>query len=270
MFEVVDQQSEPVEEVATSDLLAVVAGMGLTRISRHLEEREQRRCTRLFHLMTSPALPAIDEVLRLFDLSAEGAKQYGPAALPDLIHRGRRDFEDMLDGLLVGAHPPMANAARDVMELEWLLRDIVRDPGQLEVWANADEKTRRREFSPIAMRKRLAQVAHPGLDLPETPEYQVHSASLHVTPGREEIDERFENDPGPGVVFFWVHEILEHTRRLFVPMDQLLRIYSSGQWASAATDRFRLGWAFCAQVVNDHKAELPPGALPERVPRPRR
>jgi hypothetical protein len=83
-----------------------------------------------------------------------------------------------------------------------------------------------KEFKPAKVRDRLAAAEHPGEELPDIVEYQVHSEALHVTPAHAGAftGDGFRDGTDPGLVVFWLHEIFEHTRRVFLALDDLVAL----------------------------------------------
>jgi hypothetical protein len=142
-----------------------------------------------------------------------------------LIERASADFTTALEATLSGFEAVCIDAMRDVMEIEFLLRDFFFQPDNISKWLNADEKERNRQFRPAVLRQRYAaQIGEAPQDVSEAADYKAHSMSLHVSPaetglvyrGISQIDDYVRNDAP-----FW--EIFEHARRLLFAIHRLRR-----------------------------------------------
>jgi len=140
-----------------------------------------------------------------------------------LIARARGDFETALETTLAGLHAVVFDSMRDVMEIEFLLRDFVDNPGHMNEWLTVSDRKRREKFDPAMLRKRFAerQGSKPE-DMIEAKDYKAHSQYLHVTPYSNPFGSPgFVDDSHPGILgaYFW--ELLEHGRRLIFVIFRL-------------------------------------------------
>lgn len=163
-----------------------------------------------------------------------------------MISRARADFETAVEAGLTGLHGVVADAMRDVMEIEFLLRDFLHEPGHIEEWLNADERTRHNKFRPAILRQRQAQrlQVRPE-DMSEATDYRAHSTFLHVNPVRNPLgDKGFSSDQDPITADSWFQEIFEHARRLVLIIHELLTLSGSGETPDPATEltEFRRAW----------------------------
>jgi hypothetical protein len=149
--------------------------------------------------------------------------------IASLAARARADFVTALDALLSGFHAVAVDAMRDVMEIEFLLREFRHAPDKIKVWAQADFKQLNDQFRPAVLRQLHANgVGAKPQDLSEAADYKAHSSFLHVTPYQGIFG-------GPGIVAdnvpfatdgcFW--EIYEHARRLLFEFHALKRVVAA-------------------------------------------
>lgn len=134
-----------------------------------------------------------------------------------LVDRAVDDIDLGFESLLAGRHGLVGDAMRDVMEIEMLLRDFAGDKDRLERWLKSDDRTRRREYAPAVVRRRVAEDLYPGkaLDLPEAREYSAHSVALHPTPYRPLTGGReFCETTDPHTIHHLLGELVEHTARV--------------------------------------------------------
>jgi hypothetical protein len=165
-------------------------------------------------------LTHLEEVKRAFEARAE----LRPVAF--LAARARADFITAVEALLSGYHAVAVDAMRDVMEVEFLLREFRHKLDKISVWARADLKQLNDQFRPAVLRQLHAnRVSAKPQDLGEAVDYKAHSSSLHVTPYQGPFG-------GPGIVpdnvpfgadgCFW--EVFEHARRLLFELHSLKQV----------------------------------------------
>jgi hypothetical protein len=114
---------------------------------------------------------------------------------------------------------------RDVMEIEFLLREFVSEPSNISVWLSCSPQERHNQFRPAILRQREAR--RRGVqtkDLSDSTDYRGHSELLHVTPYHHPIVRRGLIEPSE---FFFgdalFAEIFEHGRRLLFEAHRLRR-----------------------------------------------
>jgi len=139
-----------------------------------------------------------------------------------LVWRARADFVTALEAFLSGFHSVVQDAMRDVMEIEFLIRDFVDKPTNIDRWLSREQP---KAFRPWTLRKRYADRLRCEVkDLPETGDYNAHSTFLHVNPDRSPFG-------GPGLcsdqdafsVDVCLFEIFEHALRLLLQLHALRR-----------------------------------------------
>lgn len=221
-----------------SDLLDAVAERGTTELAESLRRCAEMRERRLRWLLETDLVCAVEDVLRSLGSHAESVEA-SPAlnGLVALVRRARTDVEQMVDAWLGGQHLPYANAARDLMEVEWLVRDFTADPVRVADWLNSTQQRRQDEYSPARLRRRIADRECPGEDLPDSLEYQVHSETLHVTPGwpPPELDDAFRGDDA-GRMVFDLSELFSHATRVLMAFDGLAGPGPAVPYLAAAND----------------------------------
>ena len=103
------------------------------------------------------------------------------AGIAWLLDRTKADFITALDAALAGLNGVAFDAMRDVMEIEYLLRDFRYDPSAIARWLSDKH---RRDFMPVKLRERHARKLGVAVkDLPDSQDYKIHSEGLHVSPG---------------------------------------------------------------------------------------
>ncbi len=99
-----------------------------------------------------------------------------------LVERAKADCEVAIVCIFSGMSAAADDQMRDVMEIEYLLRDFGHDIGRLQTWAAASPDEEKRLFSPNALRQREAnrRGMNPSM-LQDAADYKNHSRELHVT-----------------------------------------------------------------------------------------
>jgi hypothetical protein len=180
-----ESSEQPTQYEMYGTLVALAAdAWGLKTATARLQASSDLRASRLFFFMTQapPFLRGVDAALVLLQRAATRVSAHEAAVI--LLGRAAADAELSLEALLSGNHSIVSDSARDLMEIEWLLRDFTLDTSRMPLWLAAEEPQRLREFSPSKIRRRLAQAQHGDstLVLPDDQEYRVHSQELHPTP----------------------------------------------------------------------------------------
>jgi len=214
------------------------------QLSTARSNREQR----LARLVPGARLKGYEELinhLETLEPVFEKCKKLRPIAF--LVGRVRGDFHTALEATLSGFHSVAHDAMRDVMEIEFLLRDFYYEPQHIERWVSCTDKERNDRFRPALLRQRHARrLGKEPQDLAEA-DYRAHSTFLHVSPHRNPFG-------GPGlsdskVPFaddscFW--EIFEHGRRVLFALHQLRRKVARGVKSPSGPERglkkFRDAW----------------------------
>lgn len=219
------------------------------RLAANLRVAHSNRQTRLDRLSAGVRLAGYEELLgHLEELEAALQKHRRLKNISFLIGRAHGDFVTAMEAALSGFHSVCHDAMRDVMEIEFLLRDFLAVPDHMEQWLSCTEKERNDRFRPAILRQRHAQrLGRQPQDIAEASDYKGHSQFLHVTP----VPNPFG---GPGLKAsglpwaddscFW--EIFEHARRLLFAIHGLRRKIAPRLKTPVGLDRglkkFRTGW----------------------------
>jgi hypothetical protein len=196
------------------------------RAAAHLSRAQANREQRLAAYFSGARLKGYEELIehleRLEPVFHRSRKLRGIAFL---IGRARGDFHTALEAALSGFHSVAHDSMRDVMEIEFLLRDFYYEPSHIGQWLSCTAKERNNRFRPAILRQRHAKrLGKEPQDLREALDYQGHSMLLHVSPYPNPF-----GGPGlgtPSMPFaddscFW--EIFEHGRRLLFAAHRLRR-----------------------------------------------
>lgn len=141
-----------------------------------------------------------------------------------LYERVRSDYVTALEATLSGYPSVTHDAMRDVMEVEFLVRDFAADFPRLAQWLAADKRDLQRNFQPVHLRERHAQrLGVEARQLPEAADYAGHSGVLHVNPHTPDLFRKGLVDAADTFridMCFW--EMFQHARRLaFATFDLL-------------------------------------------------
>jgi hypothetical protein len=174
--------------------------------------------------------PYFSGVNRLLEHLDETVKSFAEVdvlrpAVP-LIERAKADCEVAIVCIFSGMSAVADDQLRDVMEIEYLLRDFSNDLARLQTWAEAPADEEKRLFSPNALRQREAN--RRGIDsgmLQDAADYKNHSRELHVTKGSYRsvprgIDSTFDRTSDLHAdMGIW--ELFWHSRNLFFAINDL-------------------------------------------------
>jgi hypothetical protein len=157
----------PTEDIAGNDVTDASDVPGYASILKHLvvdskrlgsvlEEAEIRRAAALSRLTDDVRLKGANDLLGQLDhIATAFATEPRLRKLTFLIRRAIADFETALEATLSSYTAVAFDAMRDVLEIDYLLRDFAVDQQLIDEWLNADEKTLLNKFSPGSVRKRL-------------------------------------------------------------------------------------------------------------------
>jgi hypothetical protein len=159
--------------------------LDLPRLTELLSRAETNRAVRLRALSTTTKqLRALEEILTYTrELESYCGSEEHVSRLAFLLRRAHGDFATAIDALLSGFHKTVLDSMRDVMEIEFLLRDFALNHSHIAEWLTASEKVRRAKFQAGSLRQRYATSrgqAPP--DMPEATDYRGHSMLVHVLP----------------------------------------------------------------------------------------
>ena len=177
----------------------------------------------------------LEEIYCILDVIREAYEH--SEALKDiafLVARVQADFESAVDAGLAGFNGVVLDTMRDVMEVEYLLKDFLHDKQQIRRWLNADRATLLRDFGPAALRRRHAAARDTVPEkLPDASEYRLHSEGLHVSPAfilDDLAGKGFTKVPSGRGVEFCFAEMFEHARRVILAAHDLGTSIEGMQW----------------------------------------
>lgn len=194
--------------------------------ARYLSRAQSNREKNLSRYLGGVRLDGCEELItHLEELEHVFQRSRRLRGISPLIRRVRGDIQLGLEATLSGLHYTAHDAMRDVMEVQFLLREFYFDPPRVEQWLHATAKELNDRFRSAVPRQRYAKrLGMPTEDVPEAADYRMHSSLLHVSPhphpfggaGFSGPDDDFDTD-----VCFW--EIFEHGRRVLFEAHRLRR-----------------------------------------------
>jgi hypothetical protein len=216
------------------------------------------RATRLRRYLNTPMLPGLNRLLERLDLAGDAYEKddrLKPAAV--LVRRARADFEAAIVCTFSGLSFACRDQVRDVMEIEYLLRDFRYDLARLDRWAKASPDEERNRFAPGILRQREAKRRGISINkLLDSLDYSLHSRALHVTKASfRSVARGVEAHRGQlGVLHgdqdLW--EIFIHASRL---LEQVIGLYEAAGLSPPAApddDPFDVAWRACEQAQADY------------------
>ena len=196
------------------------------KIAAHLSEAQSNRERNLSEYLHGARLRGYEELItHLEELETVFQRSHRLQGIAPLIRRTRGDFQMALEAALSGFHSVAHDAMRDVMEVEFLIREFHQEPLGIEEWLKATPKQLNDRFRPAILRQRHAKrIGSQPEDVAEAHDYRMHSRLLHVSPyphpfggtGFSGPEGRFDTE-----VCFW--EIFDHARRLLFEAHRLRR-----------------------------------------------
>jgi hypothetical protein len=224
-----DAKEVPRVEVLESDYTELLKELSRTHphIAAVLMRAQNSRSEMLRQYLSGARLRGLEELLPYLDVAKEAFDRHTRLAkLSFLLSRARDDFEVAIEATLSGARGVVADHMRDVMEIQFLLRDFKDDPERAEDWLAANDKERYDRFRPAILRQRYAKtLGKQPEDVSEATDYKAHSRAVHVGPRQELFGGKgFAKNEVPFAedMCFW--EMFEHGRRLIWAIDQLKRL----------------------------------------------
>lgn len=191
---------------------------GLMRAETNRELRLKALCT------TGRQLQSLDEILAYTgELERHFTNESKVSRIAFLLRRVHCDFTTAVEGFLSAFHKTVLDAMRDVMEIEFLIRDFVIDPGRMEEWLTASEKIRYDRFRPAVLRQRYAAFkGRAAPDMPETTDYKGHSLLIHVLPHENPMVWAAPGEALDAIgSLACIYDIFIHARRLFAAVGNL-------------------------------------------------
>ena len=208
-----------------STLLRVVSNTH-PKMAVHLFRAQANRQKSLSQYVGGARLRGYEELIdHLEKLEAVFQRSHRLNGISQLIRRIRGDFQLALEATLSGFHSVAHDSMRNVMEVQFLLREFFYDPARIEEWLHATHKDLNDKFRPAVLRQRHAKrLGMQPDDVAEATDYRGHSRLLHVSPyPRPFGGSGFSGPDGPfdSDVCFW--EMFEHGRRVLFEAHRLRR-----------------------------------------------
>jgi hypothetical protein len=128
------------------------------RLGQLLLRAHKARCERAHRYATGIRFAGIEELFTFLETAETYVASNGKLSpLTCLVNRAHADLELAVDAILSSAPSTVGDAMRDLMEIEFLLREFRHEPVQLVKWRTANERTLNQQFSAGALRARHAQ-----------------------------------------------------------------------------------------------------------------
>jgi hypothetical protein len=242
-----------IDEIPDQELLAMLTPQ-FSSVVPILYRSGHFRSTRLRRYLDTPILPGLNRLLERLDLAGDAYDKddrLKPASV--LVRRAHEDFACAIVCSFSGLSYACRDQVRDVMEIEYLLRDFRYDLGRLDQWAKATPDQERARFAPGILRQREAKRRGIGINkLVDSLDYSLHSKALHVSKASlRSVSRGVEADRGQiGVLHgdqdLW--EIFIHASRL---LEQVTGLYeAAGLSAPDAPedDPFDVAWRACEKA----------------------
>ena len=181
-----DPPSDSGETIESKGYEELLNDLGKTRpqIASVLKRAHTNRVKKLSRMQTGMRLHGLEEFLNFLELAcAEMSRLPKLSKLAFLIHRAKADYEVAIEATFSEMRDVVFDSMRDVMEIEYLLKDFTEAPDHIDEWLSQSLDDPPGKFSPANLRKRQAQILgiEPS-DLPTTKDYKAHSRFLHVNP----------------------------------------------------------------------------------------
>jgi hypothetical protein len=168
--------SEQVDITKTSAPIPLYRGI-MEQAQKHHVELERLLGNTPFY----SAVEALLEIWRDLEMLYQGTDSIRPAQV--LVTRGRQGFETCFFVIDSGLYGVALDCARDLMEVEYLLRHFRHNPNSIDLWLRGNDKVRKDKFSVNVLRQ--AEAKRRGKkpeQLTDSADYKGHSAELHLNP----------------------------------------------------------------------------------------
>lgn len=124
------------------------------QVAALLGRSQRHRADTLARYATGKRIHGLDEIFSyLIESEKAFAESEGLKKISFLVVRARGDLEIGLEATLAGQPSVVADAMRDMMELELLLNDFRNDPKLIEEWLTCENKIRKNKYSPGEMQE---------------------------------------------------------------------------------------------------------------------
>lgn len=182
-------------------------------------------------LKTPEAIRGINELLIYLENTRSSiASEPTLHRMDFFINRAIHDVEVAIVSAYMGMISVTVDACRDMMEIELLLKDFSLSPERIEEWFEATERDRMNRFRPNQLRQRQARkLGVAPKDLPDSEDYALHSAAVHVSPDKILWRRGVVPDPRPWFESdFAIAELLDHSDRFVNAFLELVKLIAPG------------------------------------------
>src|SRR6185437_6587802 len=119
-----------------------------------IEQAHRNREVRLSRYYSGRRMKGLEELAKhLRELHEAYIKSRRLRPIAFLLVRANGDFETALEATLSGFYSTAFDAMRDVMEIEFLLREFYFEPENIQEWLTCSEKERFNLFRPAVLRQ---------------------------------------------------------------------------------------------------------------------
>ena len=258
---------EPIPDAEVYRTLLGVLRQSSSRVVAELVHAEKTRGRHLFTMMTGLPwmLAAYDDVVRHLDefIGLEGLEEH----VAGLVRRCREDVVLSLEAALAGDNARTMDLGRDLMEVEFLIRDFTVHPEHLAEWVKATEGKRNNYFGFARLARRQEEFfgLPEGHLAPDRREYQAHSASTHPTPAGRPSPLDASNSAG-FLVFAASEILMNHAQRVVDALGGYLDRAGISYQPLAMTPALDQMERDRQQQLDEMTAALPEWARLEREP----
>lgn len=241
---------------------------GHPRLAAHLSQAQSNRQLRLLQYLDGDRLRGYEELidhLEQLEITFQQSRRLQPLSL--LIRRVRNDYHTAMEATISGFHAVAYDAMREVMEVEFLLREFNHDAARIEEWLQATPQELRDKFQPGVLRSRHAnRLGIQPRELPESADYRGHSMLIHVLPYENPVGgSGLAQQEDPFIVDSCFWDMFEHARRMLIQAHclrrKLARHIKSPWGPERGMKQFRRAWTSTQMMQKIWMAllENPPG-----------
>ncbi len=227
-------------------------------ISPILYRSDAFRARTIRRYINGPYFSGLNHLLEHLDEAAKSFSENDTLkpAVP-LLERARADCEVAIVSVFSGMTSAADDQMRDVMEIEYLLKDFRHDLSRLRAWATASPDEEQRLFSPRQLRAREAkrQGVNPR-NLQDAADYRGHSRELHVSKKSYRsvprgIDSTFK-PTGDLHADMGLWELLWHSRNLLFEITGLYQAAGGEGEQASDEDPYVIAWVAAQKAKTEY------------------
>ncbi|MDQ3692109.1 MAG: hypothetical protein M3464_00575 [Chloroflexota bacterium] len=154
------------------------------RVAAILKRAQHNRNLKIRALFGNSRLRGLEELIWFLETVRDEMERHPTLSrLAFLVERARADYEIGIEAMLAEMRDVVFNAMRDVMEIDYLLKDFTHEPAHIDEWLAMSPDKLLSKFMPGCLRKRQAKrLGIKPEELPTTKDYKGHSRFLHANP----------------------------------------------------------------------------------------